>query len=168
MSKPNSIPLTAERLRELLHYDAETGIFTRRVGRKGFRVGGVAGSDNNGYRIIVIDYKMYRSHRLAWLYMTGNWPTDMLDHINGTRNDNRFANLREATRGENMQNVHKAHNDNKSSGLLGVTFDKSQGKFMARITLNGESQYIGRYTTSKEAHQAYLAVKRELHPFFNI
>lgn len=165
MSNHNSTPLTAERLRELLHYDADTGVFTRLVSRKGFRAGGVAGSDNNGYRIIVIDYKMYRSHRLAWLYMTGEWPRNDVDHINGTRNDNRFANLREATRSENMQNVRKAHSDNKSSGLLGVTFDKSQGKFMARIMLNGKYRYIGRYITAQEAHHAYLAAKSQLHQF---
>src|SRR6202035_4009666 len=100
------ILLTAERLREFIHYDPLTGVFTwlvlpvcrgpRFVGRgpNQVRVGGIAGcvSKSNGYRRIKIGGHPYCAHRLAWLYMTGTWPKDEIDHINRVRSDNRFCN----------------------------------------------------------------------------
>ncbi len=167
MSKPNSTPLTAERLRELIHYDADTGVFTRRVKLcNRVHVGDVAGSImKNGYWRLRVDVNQYRLHRLAWLYVYGTWPTKFIDHIDGDPSNNRITNLREATNAENMQNVRRAQIKNKSTGLLGVTFDKSRGKFSANITINGKTRKLGRYSTAQEAHQAYLTAKRELHPF---
>jgi HNH endonuclease len=88
--------LTAERLRERLHYDAETGVFTRRVGSSNARAGDVAGSvHSTGYVRISIDGGKYTAHCLAWFYVHGVWPSDQIDHINRNRSDNRIANLRE-------------------------------------------------------------------------
>ena len=88
--------LTAERLRERLHYDAETGVFTRRVGSSNARSGDVAGSvHSTGYVRIGIDGWKYTAHHLAWLYVHGVWPSDQIEHISRKRSDNRIANLRE-------------------------------------------------------------------------
>lgn len=155
--------LTAERARDLLSYCPETGAMTWNVRRKGVRVGGVAGHLHKaGYRRIRIDYQIYLAHRLAWLITHGSWPSDQIDHINGVRHDNRLANLREATNTENQQNQRKAMVDNKS-GFLGVR--EQHGKFSAQIKVNGRYHHIGRFATAEEAHSAYRARKRELHPF---
>lgn len=158
--------LTHARLLEVLDYDQETGIFTWKVSRTGTRskIGDVAGSlYDKGYIRISIDDIGYRAHRLAWLYMRGVWPNRDVDHINGVRDDNRFVNLRDVTRSENIQNQHKAHSDN-ATGFLGVTFNKTRGKFQTRININGKRKNLGRFPTAELAHQAYLVAKRELHP----
>jgi hypothetical protein len=100
--------LTAQRLRELFHYDPDTGIFTWRVKpRKGcVQIADIAGHVNHtGYRSIKIDQRAYRAHRLAWLYMYGVWPPGDLDHDNTIKDDNRLVNLREATDPQNQANI---------------------------------------------------------------
>ena len=93
--------LTAARLRKMLHYDPETGVFTR------LWTGNVTGCpDAKGYLRIAADGRSYRAHRLAVLYMTGAWPSEQIDHINQVRTDNRWSNLRPATNGENGANTH--------------------------------------------------------------
>lgn len=98
--------LTKERLQELLIYNTVTGIFTWKVNRRGTaKAGTVAGRPNNkGYIDISIDGKRYKAHRLAWLYITGSWPENQIDHINRIRDDNRLANLRDVTQSENLRN----------------------------------------------------------------
>lgn len=98
--------LTAERVRELLHYEPATGIFTRRIRTSNrTKVGAIVGADNGkGYLQISVDWRLYSAARLAWLYMTGEWPKEEIDHINRVRSDNRFSNLREATRSSNNCN----------------------------------------------------------------
>ncbi len=113
--------VTADRLKELLSYDPETGIFVwaKLSGRRA-RIGDRAGSFNLslGYRVIGIDGERHYEHRLAWLYMTGEWPSEDLDHENCDKSDNRFSNLREATDSQNLANVANwAHN---TSGLKGA------------------------------------------------
>lgn len=158
--------LTAERLRELFRYDPETGQFTRRVaiGRHGcFVAGSVAGSLKKcGYIYVCVDHISHRAHRLAWLYVTGHWPADQIDHMDGDRTNNRIANLREATNAENRQNERKARRSSKS-GLLGVT--ASGRRWRACIKLDGRTRQLGRFSTPEAAHMAYLAAKAELHPF---
>ena len=100
-------PLTAEWLRAVLDYDPKTGLFHWRIDRGGrkARIGALAGSfDATGYIQIMIDGKNYKAHRLAWLYVTGNWPIGDIDHLNGERANNRWSNLREATKSINQQN----------------------------------------------------------------
>ena len=160
----NKQVLTFERLRELLHYDPNSGIFTwlESVAYH-VNVGDVAGtiSKETGYRTITIYYTPYRAHRLAWFYATGNWPTGQLDHLNGSRDDNRIANLREATSLVNSQNMRKAQINNKSSGLLGAY--RKRNKWLAQIMVNGKQTYVGVYDTQELAHAAYVEAKRRLH-----
>lgn len=159
MAKDN---LSAESLRELLHYNSETGLFTRvrKTGRKG-KVGAVVGwKDKDGYIQVDVLCRHYRAHRLAWLYVTGDWPRDDIDHINGVRSDNRWINLRTVTRIVNMQNVRMARKDS-STGLIGV--EKNGRGYSARIKTATERLYLGYFDTPEEAHSAYLAAKRRLH-----
>lgn len=159
--------LTADRLRELLDYCPDTGVFTWRVrAAKCVKVGDVAGRfDAYGYWRIQIDGRKHLAHRLAWLYTTGEFPPDQIDHINGDRSDNRIANLRAATDAENKHNRRKP-NSNTTSGYLGVS--PRYGKFRAQIWLDGKGKHIGSFGSPEEAHAAYLKAKRELHPFGTI
>ena len=113
--------LTAERLREVLDYGPDTGVFTWKIRTNSrVKVGDVAGALRpDGYIQISIDGRLHRAHRLAWLYVTGESPPDQIDHINGVRDDNRIANLRLATSAENKQNLRRAKSRNKT-GFLGV------------------------------------------------
>ena len=156
--------LTAERLRELLHYDPETGVFTWQKKRNcRVKLGGVAGSIyNNGYRVIGVDRKYRLAHRLAWLYVHGEMPAGEIDHINGDRTDNRIANLRDVSKSVNNQNKKHAMSNN-TSGLLGACWDSYNHQWKAQIGLNGKQYKIGVFDSAESAHAAYLAAKRKLH-----
>ena len=153
---------TEARLKALLHYDSETGVFRWKVRRGGAaQVGSVAGRiESKGYRQITVDWVAVMEHRLAWFYVTGEWPPYEIDHINGCRTDNRFANLRLATHGQNQQNIARAHMTNRS-GLLGVT--EQGGRYHARITHDGVCHRLGGFATAEAAHQAYLKAKKSIH-----
>ena len=158
--------IIAARVRELLHYDCDTGIFTRtvRLARR-HRVGARAdllinGGSCSGYRRVSIDSKRYLAHRVAWLYVYGKWPTGEIDHINGNRADNKISNLRDADHSVNMQNVLSTRKHNKS-GFLGVYKDKN--RWRAGVMLNGKHHHIGSYDSPEKAHEAYLGAKRILH-----
>lgn len=153
--------LTQSHLQELLHYNPETGIFTWLVSRSRTRAGEIADYVNNrGYVRIRICSVEYLAHRLAWLYMTGGWPKDQIDHINGIRNDNRWANLREADRFINQQNQRKPR-PNNVTGFLGVSPEGN--RFVAQIGLRGKKYSLGAYHTPEQAHKAYIEAKRRLH-----
>lgn len=156
MAGSKRIELTAERLREVLHYDPETGVFTWLVKTSNrVHVGRVAGTSHKiGYRMIAIDGHLYYAHRLTWFYMTGKWPNAALDHGNLDKDDNRFANLREATMSQNLANT-RARSDN-TSGLKGVGWDERRGKWMARITTRGKRRHLGRFDCPAAAHLAYV------------
>lgn len=158
--------LTVARLRELLHYNARTGEFIW-LAKSGAGSKACAGeyagsaSHQSGYIYIRIMGHTYRAHRLAWLYVTDKWPADQIDHENGLRQDNRWANLREATHPENQQNQRKAQRNNKS-GYLGVS---AHGKrWQATITFKKVQFHIGTFDTAELAHAAYVLAKRSLHP----
>lgn len=161
MSKFNSTPLTPERLREVLDYDPMTGVFSRVLKTCGTRR--VKGSENcAGYLTIRIDGKAHYCHRLAWVYVYGTWPFGDIDHIDGDKANNRIGNLRDVTRGVNMQNQKKAQRRNRSSGLLGAFKDKNN--WSARIGVDGVVHHLGNYDTPEEAHEVYLGAKRLIHP----
>jgi hypothetical protein len=154
-------PLTQQRLRELLHYDPLTGLFTRLVAASNAPAGSAAGSlANIGYLRISVDGARYLAHRLAWLYVHGEWPQQEIDHINGDKIDNRIANLRDASRGVNCQNIRAARRDSKT-GLLGVY--ERRGRFTACIEVSGRTVTLGDCATPTEAHAVYLQAKREFH-----
>ena len=159
--------LNAERLREALNYYPDTGLFRWKIRTSNrVKVGDIAGAQNSktGYQSISIDGKLHRSNRLAWLYVTGAWPAGDADHRNGVRADNRFENLRDVSRTVNLQNQRAARGNNRSSGLLGVSESKGRAKsWRASIKNEGRDQYLGRFHTKEEAHDAYLAAKRKLH-----
>lgn len=163
--------LTAERLRELLRYNPETGVFTWRVKRGIALAGSIAGNKNrNGYVNIYVDNRPYRAHRLAWLYVYGSFPKQDIDHINGVRHDNRIANLRDVSTSHNMMNQRRARTDNKL-GLLGVhvrtperPHHKISKPYRAMIYVAGKRVNVGSFATAEEAHAAYLEAKRRLHP----
>jgi len=113
--------LTAARLRELLHYDPDTGVFTRLVKTcNSLPINHPVGSiDRHGYYRTKIEYKTYSLHRLAWLYVYGSFPANHIDHINGRKTDNRICNLRNVTQAENIQNQREAQKGTRS-GLLGT------------------------------------------------
>lgn len=157
--------LSAEKLRELLHYDPETGIFVWRVRvSQAVKVGHVAGRINyDGYSTIKILGYEYRAHRLAMFYAEGIMPPAEVDHINGIRLDNRLANLRHADRSTNAQNMRKALSTNLSCGLMGATWDKTRKTWKASIQVNGKKRTLGAFATAQEAHDCYIAAKRTHH-----
>lgn len=146
--------LTQARLQELLTYDPQTGLFHWKVAN-GPRVkaGAVAGTRNHqGYRRIQLDGLIYAAHRLAFLYMEGAFPPDMVDHINGVRDDNRWCNLRHATRSENNANA-KLRRDS-TTGAKGV-YKRRSGRFSARVRYQGQEYALGTFDTIVEASAAY-------------
>ena len=154
--------LTIERLHEALDFNQDTGVFTWKVNlsRKA-KVGVIAGSLHpDGRWRIMLDRHKHQSHRLAWFYVNGEWPSMEIDHINGVSADNRIANLRLATRAINTQNIRSAQKNNKC-GFLGVMAFKD--KFHAKIRAKGRLIYLGVFKTAQEAHAAYLLAKRKLH-----
>lgn len=156
--------VTVERLRDLLNYDPETGVFTWRIGRKGrgCAAGAVAGRvrDHDGYCRLGIDGERYFAHQLAWLHVHGEWANSDLDHINGQPDDNRIANLRIATGSENLANARRpCHN---TSGFKGVSWHRVAGKWRATIKKNRVPIHIGHFTSAEDAHAAYVAKAKEL------
>jgi hypothetical protein len=152
--------ITAERLRELLHYDPETGVFTwlKRAARR-VRVGDVAGCvAQSGYRLLKADGRLYRSHRLAWLWMTGEWPPCEIDHINGDKPDNRWANLRLATRSQNQAN--QGRTVTNTSGYKGVSWNAKSRKWRAQIRVNGRDSDLGYFASAADAHEAYVVAAK--------
>lgn len=156
--------LTQDRLRHLLHYDPDTGVFIRLVALcNRVKVGDVAGGNNgDGYVKIRVDGKLYFAHCLAWLYMVGQWPSHEVDHRDTDRANNRWANLRATDDEANSQNRRKAHSNSKS-GLLGVSWETRGKVWVAQIMVKGKNHRLGRFTTPEEAHQAYLTAKRVMH-----
>lgn len=155
--------LTQDALKAYLEYDPATGLFRRVSGR--WRTGAewYAGCPNNwGHLRIQVRGHLYQVHRLAWLYMTGAWPANGIDHINGDKRDNRFVNLRDADGFVNMQNRRAATTVKKSCRLLGAY--KQGSKWMAKIQTNKTQTYLGLFDTPEEAHAAYVGAKRIMHP----
>lgn len=152
--------LTAEQLREILHYDPETGIFTWKVRTsRRVKVGDVAGcTGGNGYLRIRVCSRKYQAHRLAWLYVNGTWPKDQLDHINRNRSDNRISNLRDVTNKQNHQNRSKSSNN--TSGHPGVSWHKRYSKWQARIRHNYKLIHLGYFDTKEEALSARKAAEK--------
>ena len=142
--------VTQEELKELLHYNPDTGIFTRIASRGSVKAGYIAGClDKDGYITIKINCKTYKAHRLAWFYVHGKWPKHKIDHINHVRADNRIANLRCATCRENNKNS-SLRKDN-TSGVCGVCWYRPKKKWASQIMVNGMNVCLGYFTDKFEA-----------------
>lgn len=152
-------------LKSILDYNPSTGIFTWKANRAStVRKGDAAGTKCKGYIVITIQGKRYQSHRLVWLYMTGNLPTDQIDHINGIKDDNRFCNLREVSNSENAKN--SKHRINNTSGHVGVNFEYRGSKWTANIKVDGKKISLGRFDTKEEAIEArkLAEIEHGFHP----
>lgn len=151
-------------LKEALVYDQVTGVFTwiPRTGRGMHKRVGVAGSVHylSGYRYISFNGKLVFAHRLAFLYMTGEWPSDQVDHITGERDNNAWSNLRVVNNSQNMQNISRAHGDTVT-GELGVTFRRN--RYEARIQVGKCRKHLGTFKSKEDAVRAYLAAKLSTH-----
>lgn len=155
--------LTQENLKEILYYDPISGIFVWLKPNNGYncriKPGDIAGGLHKYYKKcrtsyirIRINRKFYLAHRLAFLYMTGNIPK-YIDHKDNNGLNNKWENLRKASKRDNSANV--LIQENNTSGYKGVTFDKSRNKWLAGIKYNYKRINLGRYDTAKEAAMAY-------------
>lgn len=155
--------LTAARLRELLHYDATSGAFywVSTDGRA--RKGALAGNRNsNGYMVVGLFGVKYRQHRLAWLYVYGEWPDGVVDHIDGNKDNNKIENLRVVSQAQNLQNRRSA-SVASACGVLGVYYSARRGGYMASVTTAGSKKRRGPYRSIERARIAYVDLKRTHH-----
>jgi hypothetical protein len=142
--------LTQERLKELLSYDPGTGLFVWINNRSNVVKAGHAGSlDGDKYRRIMIDNTSYKAHRLAWLYMTGLWPKDQIDHTDHDRSNNKWPNLREVSNTENSKNK-KLYKSNKS-GHVGVLWHRKDKRWQASIRVDGKLKHLGNFKEKLDA-----------------
>ncbi len=159
LKKPD---FTADEFRQMVHYCPETGEFTWKVsdlfsnGRNAQYGGKKAGSiDTEGYVIVVVNRTNYKGHRLAWYYMTGDWPDEQIDHRDTVRSNNIWTNLRLAT--NQMNQFNKGPNKNNRSGIKGI-FPATANRrhpWMAKIVMNGEKHHLGYFSSKEEAAAAY-------------
>lgn len=164
---PDAYPtLTQARLREVVDYDPETGIFRWKINGKQpghkDRIGKVAGTfDSHRYLRLIFDGGDYYAHKMAWLYIHGYVPKGIVDHRNGKPWDNRLGNLREATSLENMRS--KGVASTKASGLPKGVYRNYRGgvRFKAVISVDRKNRYLGTFTTPEEAHAAYMTAARQ-------
>ena len=152
--------LTQERVREIFDYDPHTGSIKWRLpSSRRVHVGDEAGTVSLGYRRVNIDHHFYLAHPLAWLWMTGEWPKGEIDHVNLDRADNRWCNLRAATRSQNLANVMARINN--SCGIKGVWWHKGAGKWTSQIQVDGTAIHLGLFGTKEAAHVAYAEAAKE-------
>jgi hypothetical protein len=154
--------ITQNELKQVLHYNQDTGVFTWLVSKQGQKgIGSKAGCLTlGGYYSITIDREFYLAHRLAWFYVYGTWPANTIDHINGDTQDNRICNLREATSSQNGMN--RLEQSNNTSGHRGVTFHKKAQKWRAHIKINQKQKHLGLFITKELAIEARNKAEEEL------
>lgn len=149
---------TVERLRELFSYDPETGIVTRNIAAPKIPAGAAVGTLNSaGALICRADYQIVYVHRVAWALFYGEEPPPIIDHINGTRSDNRIANLREATAQQNTQN-RRASKFSKSK-IKGAHWSSLEKKWRSSIKIDGKFHHLGWFRNCDDAAAAYRAAE---------
>lgn len=153
--------LTQEYVKSIMHYDPETGHFKYIVKVRGVKPNTVIGYlQDDGYIRLSINYEKYLAHRIAWLYMTGEWPSGDLDHKDTDKTNNRWDNLREATKTQNKANTKRICTN--TSGMKGVSLNKSTNRWKATITINYKSVHLGYFNTKENAAEAYAKAAKEL------
>jgi len=156
--------LTQECLKEALSYDPLTGNFVWIKRRGGRKFGAIAGCLNRyGYRVITVWCNVYTAHRLAWLYVYGVFPSGGIDHINGSKDDNRIANLREATE---LQNSWNQCREKGVSGHKNVVWRESKKRWQVRMHINGKKRAFGSFIDVEEANQRAIEVRDQHHGEF--
>lgn len=152
------------KLKKVLRYDCDTGQFTWLVTTGKAIKGNAAGNlDADGYLRIKFGGKKHYAHRLAWFFMTGEMPNQLIDHVNGVRSDNKFSNLREATPGQNLGNSKASWS---SSGLRGVSWHRKTGTWQAQIQIKGKNKHLGHFQRAEDAHAAYVKASKRHHGVF--
>lgn len=152
--------ISHEELKRHLFYDQDTGLFTRKISNTSrVSVGDVAGSLCSGYLKIMVCGKRYFAHRLAWLYMTGIPATCLIDHINGNGTDNRFSNLRAASKSQNGMN--RKTQSNNRSGCPGVCWHKNLRRWIVSYKKNKKQVYVGCFDDLEEAISASMIARSE-------
>ena len=153
--------MTTEAIKRMLRYSTESGEFwwtsdapTKVRGKR------VEYKDKHGYICLKLDGRMYKAHRIAWLFQYGYWPTQHIDHINGNKADNRICNLRDVSPNINAQNRRRALSTN-SVGFLGVS--RNGSGWRAEIRVAGKKINLGTYPLPDQAHAIYVAAKRKHH-----
>ena len=167
MSFLDKASLTASRLRALFKYQKRTGAWKRLVSTSYRSLAGETtfGCLNaNGYRQLAIDGKVYLCHRLAFLYVAGEWPAEHVDHIDTDRSNNKWRNLRQATVKQNNQN--QGLRRNNTSGLKGAYFNKARGTWFSSITVNSKVKHLGTFQSREHAAKAYRRAAKEYHKEF--
>lgn len=149
--------LTQKYLKEILHYDPQTGVFTRKVTASHYKAGSTAGhewknSSGKMYRTIIIKQRHYLEHRLAFFYMTGKWPKHQIDHADGNGLNNKWANLSETTNTGNQKNRRLSKNNN--SGYIGVSYSKANRNWYSRIWVDGKKKHLGCFKNKEDAIKA--------------
>lgn len=145
--------ITQALVRSMFYYEPCSGSLVRTQGRRAGTVAGTTTKD--GYVVVGIGNRLFKAHRLIWLWVTGSWPTQLIDHVNGIKSDNRFSNLRDVSVAVNLQNSHRPRRNNKS-GYLGVFKDATRPRWGAKF----RGQHLGWFSTPELAHDAYSAAKR--------
>ena len=158
-------PLTQERVKELLHYDPLTGMWEWRVRRGRGAPGRPAGTLSHGYRVIKVDRVFYPAGRLAIFYMTGVFPKHDTDHHDRNISNDKFENLRPASRSEN--NANAPANRRSGTGARGVHFHKGAKRFRVQITKNRKTISLGYCDTIEEGSARYLRWAKEIHGEFS-
>lgn len=158
--------MNQQQLKSILRYEPDSGLFyVVKSTAPRVKVGSVAGSKNASGYIVINRSRVYMAHRLAWLYMTGEMPPKNMDidHINGARDDNRWSNLRLATRSQNQQNV-GVLKSNKLR-IRGVSWHPASNMYRAQIRLNNKTKHLGIFKTMEEARAAYYGARVAVHAF---
>lgn len=157
--------ITQARLKELVHYDPETGVFTRNVSRTNSKAGDPVGHSNaTGYLRACIDGRKYFLHKLAWLYVNGEWPPECVDHIDLDKKNNRIANLRLATNSQNQAN--RPITSQNKTGFKGVHWCNHFKRYVAQISKDNKVKNLGYFRSAEAAHAAYCKAAKELHGEF--
>lgn len=158
--------LTQAELVRLLDYNPDTGVFTWKARRFGVTVGKAAGSidPKHHYLRIRVLNRGYLGHRLAWLYVYGEWPAHEIDHKDRNRTNNSITNLRCATRSENQQN--KPVYRNNATGAKGVHWHGQHKKYAAVIQFRGKRKHLGLFSTVEAASAAYQEASKRVHGQF--
>jgi hypothetical protein len=158
--------ITQKELKEMLHYNLETGIFTWANKRASWiNIGDVAGHLTvTGYITIRVIYKSYLAHRLAWLYVHGEWPENLIDHINNNRSDNRICNLRKATKTENNRNTLRGLKN--KSGVKSVFWKENAKKWQVQMKINGIQKHFGYFKDIEFAELVAQEIRSKYHGEF--